>query len=42
MGIYEALEFDRAIKKFIQNPEKPITEMEDFIIDKGFVTMKMY
>lgn len=42
VGIYEVLEFDKSVRRFINDPTKPLVEMEDFLTDKGFVSMRMY
>ena len=33
-GIYEVLELDKSIRRFIQNPESKLIDLEDFLIDK--------
>jgi len=42
VGIYEVLEFEKSVKRFINDASKPLVDMEDFLSDRGFVSMRMY
>lgn len=39
-GIYEVLELDKSIRRFIQDPDSRLIDMEDFLADKGFITLR--
>ena len=40
--IVEGLTIDKPIKRFIQDPESKLVDLEKFLLNKGFLNMKMY
>lgn len=40
-GIYEVLELDKSVRRKIQDPATRLVEFEDFLLDRGFVTLRM-
>lgn len=40
--IAEGLDIDKPVKKFIQDPDSKLNDLENFLSDKWFIDMKMY
>ena len=42
VGIFEVLKIDKIIKRFIQDPSTKLIELEEFLIEKWFISMREY
>ena len=40
--IAEVMKIDKPIKRYIQDPDSKLIDLESFLMDKWFITMKMY